>query len=283
MDIEYSIQKLFPLKKLNRFSKVEDPRDILYLKINDKYFIEYHPWAEFGDISIYEYLDQIKKNNDLSSKAKELLQIEIEKDKIECKSLKNNFLLVEYEQNLSQKDIPVKVKYSSFDIIDDLLSKGTRVRIDFNGKVPKGKLENWLNGQSKDRLALVDYFEDPGADPILLRSINSYGIKIARDRLHIPTEYINYNIVKPNVDLFEKCNFNHSILSSYMGGDLGRYHCYLIYCKFGNKNLFHGIHTPCLYEKQIEFLTGPFNNLNINQSAIQYIYSYLRSLSWTKV
>lgn len=276
MELEYSIQKLYPLKKLNAFSKKVE-REVLFLRYEKSFYLEYHPWKEFGDKDIEELLSEIKCTNKLPTFLNQQLEVEKERKNFQLEGFKNHSL---------NEDAKVsKLKYLG-DLNDLIIrinkSSSEKIRIDFNNQLNYSQASLFLTKLGKNTHK-IDYLEDPyPIDKSWVDLGRKFNISLAQDR-NCDETIDTFHILKPNVDEVNKYE-KDAIFSSYMGSDLGRIHCYLLLLKYGNLELYHGINTPMLYKDQVDifFEVGDQYFLPHLQN-IEKVYENLASLNWSSL
>ncbi len=274
MEIEYSIMKLRPKKRLNRLSFGE--REVLFFRVNRNFYLEYAPWIEFGDISCEQMLNQIRVTKELPLFLLKTLKLE-ESNNIDHKKFKNHKFGVG-DQAYSRK---IKFNGSFEDLKKDLFKSGGTFRIDFNNGSSVQALSSFLKSNSRELNERIEFLEDPFTlNGESEKFILDYGIKIAADRNQFFHPLHAFNIYKPNIE-YNDNTFDYSIFSSYMGSDLGRYHCYLHLMSYGNLDLIHGINTPDLFDDQVCLFKDEGEcNLSLNTTSIDIIYKKLEKLEW---
>lgn len=273
MKIDYSLYHLLPLKQLNNFSSLQQ-RFGVYLKINDVFFLDYHPWEEFGDLSVSDFLLSLKQNG-LSEHLHSLLQLEMNKDLIVNHPFKNT--------SLNQKIVKIKVLQDLSTLAEqlNLLDETKKYRFDFNNKFTLEEILLFWDALSYTNKSKIDYFEDPCTNENDCWSkLKHHGIPLACDRNPKSSTYYDVEVFKPNAEPFQK-NSRPQIFSSYMGGDLGRFHAYLSLMHFGDLNLYHGIDTPNIYNNQLELFKMDAEFFYINHTAVIQMYQQLKELSWS--
>ena len=276
MGIEFSLYELTPKYQLNRF-KVEQYRGVL-LKVDGEFFVDYFPWAQFGDMSIQDLLGQVQKDGVLPDFLQQCLSLDETRFEIDHWDFMNHGIY-----NGDHINTPIlKIKYiDSFKQIDELLEKThSKLRIDFNNGGEFNKILCWWNNLSEKNKEKIDYLEDPF---IFNKEQNTYlrdmGISISADRNLFQKNFYDFNILKPNIDICNSFPLD-SIFSSYMGHDLGRYHCYLALMKFGNLSLAHGINTPGIYNEQMNIFTQKGMHTSVTPIVLKQLYEDIKGAKW---
>ena len=269
--IEYSLYELQPLSALNAKSSKGKKRG-MYLRVkNDSGFgyADYFPHAELGDLSVEDVVSgkrdiHFEKALWFATNEKELRQ------RITARSFKNHCL---YKDGKAERVLKVKVfGKQDFTKIRKLLQNDVTVRLDSNGAISVDQWNSFLKELEADELGKIEYIEDPGA--------GDWGqliVPAAKD--FTEREGFDYVIHKANARFLE--NNGKAIFSSYMGSDLGRYHCWLELMDRGDLELVHGINTPGLYQDQLEIFNCEDGVCTLNESAVDEIYANLNRRSWT--
>jgi hypothetical protein len=270
MQIDYCLYELSALKKLNRFHQNKFAG--VLLRINKIYFLDYFPWEEFGDQSVLQFLDKLKPTKKLPAFMHQLLSLEQEKELIKNKPFYNH------------GQTTIKLKYlGSLDNLKKQLTLLTHahIRIDFNNGLNKFEALSFWQSLPLSIKNKIDYLEDPcPANELDWSELAANGIPLACDRNPKFEKIIKAIVFKPNIEQ----NFEAStkkIFSSYMGHDLGRYHCYLALMKWGDLNEAHGVDTPGIYQNQKELFQLNGDQLSLNKVEVSKLYLELRSLNWT--
>ena len=272
MDLEYCHYELTPLVKRNRFN--DSSRKGLFIRVDTDYFLDYFPWKEFGDKSVPEFLDELKRKRSLPDFLLRDLDVEKNQHKIQKKGFLNHSF-----NNLNSNVCKVKF-LGDFDELRIKVEQfqGLKIRIDFNnyGKVEE-ILHFWRSLSDKSK---IEYFEDPGYREEDWQEFINEGIPIAKDRMDDKNNLAGFNILKPNRD---KPKSKNCIFSNYMGSDLGMYHCYLHLMQKGDLDLTHGIVTNGIYKEQREIFSFLAGRWILNQSEIDKLYDDLRRREWKKI
>ena len=276
MEIEYSLVHLKQRTQINRFAEKE--RETLLLRVDGEFFLNYHPWGEFGDLNCQEFLNQYIKKKQLPPFMQELFYLEKKRKVVAHKSFFNHSFGEESEK------IPfTKIKYLGDlnSLIEKIKQAKTKLRIDFNLALTRDQFNSFLAELGQELIKKIDYFEDPYILDENQKALPIYENLIACDRDSYCPKIHSFRIFKPNIDNF---NFEKNFfVSSYMGHDLGIYHCYLFLLEYGNLNLHHGIVTPKVYSQSSDlFLNNGFEFM-INVKAVEFLYKSLQEINWTKI
>lgn len=272
MDIDYSLFTLNPRRKLNRFDT--NKREGVYLRIDKKYYVEYFPWQEFGDSSVHQFLGDVRKSKKLPNYLLQLLNLEKCKDRIQHLDFYN------HKFDGVANGTVCKLKYKNdLSLLNHEIKKNEgKVRIDFNNGLSQNAYWKWESELSDSIKKKIEYIEDPFV--IENKLLLSSSIPFACDRNKWIDCVYEFKILKPNIDEYEDC-YEKIIFSSYMGGDLGRYHCYLALMKWGNLNFYHGIDTPNIYDEQLPlFVDQKDGRLSLDKFILEEIYNSLREREW---
>lgn len=279
MEIDYYIDNLTPRKRLNRFHDNEI-RKILYLRIDREFFLEYHPWEEFGDQNILSFLEETRRNEKLPKFLIKLLVLEQKRKMIPFYSFNNH----DFGSNVSDFNGKyIKIKFDdNYPLIEKVLSQGNYVRIDFNNKFEFSEFEKWYNCLDLYQREFIDYLEDSGSNDFVLAQLKNLGLQLASDRnVYIP-EYHQVKIIKPSIEDIKQSN-TVNIYSSYMGGDLGRFHTYLALLQNGDLDLIHGIDTPGIYQEQLPLFKSNGLRREIDISMVEKMYIELEGKNWQRL
>lgn len=274
VQIDYSFHRLTPLKQLNAFSDQGRRQGVLF-RIDQKYYIDYTPWEQFGDASIDDILEQVKNEKKLPSFLESLL--EIEKNPLPAKIFLNH----SFGEEKSAKKIKLKYLNSldeTFSIIEQ--NKAQEYRVDFNGKLDKESFSGLLEKLAEQKIENIEYIEDPCVlNEELVKKAKEYGYALACDRIN--TDFtLDYKILKPNIENVEHLT-HETIFSSYMGHELGIYHCYQALLRHGNLELYHGIHTPGIYEEYMNiFELSQQGECSLNEDKLKKLYTKLEGTTW---
>ena len=276
MDIEFFIDKLIPKQKLNRFHKIR-ARKVLYLKVDHEFFLEYHPWEEFGDLDVNSFREEIKKKKCLPNFLMQLLELEKNRKNIQNLSFRNH----EFGKvDKSYHGQYLKIKYdNNYSFIENILSNGVKVRIDFNNNFHFDEFKGWFYQLENSKKELIDYLEDPGLKKLDLIELKKLGIQLASDRSPLIPDIYQVKIYKPSIEDLIRLDIP-IIFSSYMGGDLGRYHTYLSLMLNGDLNLIHGIDTPGIYEGQLDLFLSDGLTRKIDNFQVNAMYKELENKEW---
>jgi hypothetical protein len=276
MGIEYSLYELTPKYQLNRF-KVGQYCGVLF-KVDGQYFVDYFPWVQFGDLGVKDLLEKIHKDGELPDFLQQCLSLDKMRFELDHWDFLNHTL---YNDERVQNPV-LKIKYiDGFNEINEILeSTPSKLRIDFNNGGSSKKILCWWNSLSEKHKEKIEFLEDPlSFDEEKNTYLRKIGISLAADRNIFQQEFYDYNILKPNVDIVNSIP-NNSIFSSYMGHDLGRYHCFLALMKWGNLSLAHGINTPGIYNEQLDIFNQNGMHTNIAPMVIKQLYTQIKGAKW---
>jgi len=122
--MKYCLYHLEPITRLNRFSRGEVRRGVL-LNHEGAYF-DYHPWTQFGDKSVEDFLASLKKDG-RNSQVSNLMALDKRRSEIKHESFFNH--------SFNKIGECSKIKYtdekSLVFFLDEAL-KDSKVRVDFN-------------------------------------------------------------------------------------------------------------------------------------------------------
>ncbi len=277
MGLEYFKYTLHSKSKLNPFDN--RLREGVLFKLDDAY-CDYCPWEIFGDMGVDSLLAHIKSDGELPP----VLQKQINLDRNRRKKEELPFLNHGFNSSASPV---IKFKIQSFlESLESLdLDKVQRIRIDFNNTYSFQQVVKFWEDLSELIKSKIEFLEDPC--PYTEQEwgeLSSMGIPLALDRNQLGSNVlsIEYGIYKPNIDV-SPGSFNKVVFSSYMGHDLGRYHCYLELLEKGDLELYHGINTPNLFHEQLELFHCVNGHCRPNLSAIELMYKNLEELTWKKL
>lgn len=272
MKIEYSYYSLTPVKQLNNFSNTELKQGV-YIRIDNQFYLDYFPWSFFGDLGSEDFLNTLKQSG-LPHWAHDLLSLEKDKEHIEHKPFLNH--------GAGEKVQKVKVVMTLDELIEQIknTTSSVKLRLDFNNKYTLEEILNfWSKLKNQDK-AKIDYLEDPCPNMNdEWAKLQEKNIPLANDRNPKESTSYDFEVFKPNCESFKKQK-RPQIFSSYMGADLGRYHCYLSYCQNADETLFHGIHTPGIYNEQRELFIKKKAMYIPDQSVIHALYDDLKNRKW---
>lgn len=271
MDLAYYLYTLTPVKRLNALTDTSSRGGVLFC-IDKKYYLDYFPWQEFGDLTCLDLLMKVKDTG-FPPFMKQLLELEIDKEHIKHDSFLNH--------GFNDKEAEV-VKLKVLDLqsvikqIDDV--RATSIRLDFNGAYSTDEVVDFWNLLPERNKKRIEYIEDITKDDSWER-LKQIGIPLASDRIQFKSDR---KILKPNIDLINE-NTKEHIYSSYMGHNLGIYHCYLSLMKYGDLSKFHGIDTPDIYQEQSSLFNRNKNECNIDKVKVHNMYELLGGLDWTSI
>lgn len=289
MEIKYSLYKLYPKRRLNHLGDKKVRAGILF-RFNQSCFVDYHPWEQFGDPAIEIVLEWLRKGvcNEFTDRLFELANLDEKRIVIKHIPFFNHILVSDMND---QDDVApnkiVKLKglcelEQDLKMIKNFTQKKIRLRLDFNNLSDFSYITSLWHSLSEQEQSLIDYIEDPFKyEANLWHCLKAQGIPLACDRNEEQDNYIN--IWKPNIE--KRPRGDNYILSSYMGHDLGRYHCFLeLMCSHENiLKLVHGINTPSLYEGQLNLFVETDGALSINTVVVDGMYNELKEREWNSI
>lgn len=270
MELEYSIYTLKAKRPLNRFGHTE--KKGVLIRVDQRYYLDYFPWEEFGDKSVENFLAELKRTKVLPSFLLRDLVVEKDKNNIEHQPFKNHFFG-------DTKNRVCKLKFlNDLDLLENQIIgfRGDKIRIDFNGYGEKQQLISFWDRILDKRK--IDYFEDFGAESDQFEFYKC-GIPIASDRFQFVDGIHKLNIVKPNRDEIN-VSIKNQVFSSYMGHSLGVYHCFLHLMKSPFLDQIHGIIVPEIYIGQDDIFKTSGNKYTINEDRISDMYNDLKKREW---
>ena len=276
MNVFYSPYTLTSKKKVNRLSPPGKTYGV-YLKgvlKNKVFFADYYPHLPLGDRSVESFLDEFKYQEHLyDQKVFDLLLKDHSFQKLGPKIFFNHEL---WDGTKNPEAQVVKYKLLGLDDVRflPLLSQGIRLRLDSNGLFSKEEYLYFLDEIPKNFYPLIDYIEDP------LKTLDWEGLTLRTARDFIPGTPCDFFIYKPNCEFLPKTSLP-VIYSSYLGGDLGKWHAYCELIGQGDLTLTHGIHTEGFYEEETSFFEGSYRDgFKANLSQVQKIYQNCSELPW---
>lgn len=278
MVVKYSKYELSPKSALNRFdTKI---RQGCYFSLDDKFYLDYCPWIEFGDLSVNDILYKIQTEREIPKLFTKLFTLDSQRNNIK----KNSFL--NHDLNSHKFSSIVKVKCSAETCLSDLFSlypQDVRLKLDFNNSMTfKGFIKALSEITSKDKKRIF-YVEDPCIfNTTEWKLINQEGIDLASDR-NPYNGVAQFIVYKPGIDLKIQSNLSQkTIFSSYMGSQLNNFHTYLEAMKLADLELHHGINTGELFEDNPNIFTAEEGDrFSLNFSVVDKMYEKLQERVWT--
>jgi hypothetical protein len=278
MGVKFSKYSLIPCSRLNRFEITS--REGCYFSLDDKLFLDYCPWIQFGDLSVDDMILSIKESNDIPKLFSKLFEIDSRGIQDQYKSFLNHDL------NIQKHSKYIKVKCDESTDLTKLISSfssDNKLRLDFNNALTPSVFKDMfskLDNQYKNR---IDYIEDPFIyDEQEWTRLQQDGIKLGTDR-NIRNEISHINIYKPGIDLDLPINTHQDIIfSSYMGSELNTFHTYLEASDKADLSLRHGIYLPTLFEDQFKIIKNiTEDRYVVDKISINELYNKLKGLEWT--
>lgn len=272
--MKYSPYILKPLKDLSVLSDKSKDREGAIIQYQGSFF-DYHPWVEFGDKSVEDFLAEIREGGPTEVMLK-FQALWNGKEEIPEKAFLNH--------QLNSHGKVVKLKYTSKDILDLCLKNNDlqKLRIDFNNTSSFEECKKLWTSLSDSERRKIEYMEDPFPKDHSWKELHSLGIPLACDRNLKDGNHYQFEIYKPNVDLAPSPQ-SIQIFSSYMGHDLGRYLCYLELMKYADLDLYHGIDTPMMFEDQIPLFKRSGDETIIDKDSLNSLISKLEGLKWIEL
>lgn len=249
----------------------------VYLKarLDDRVtFADYFPHASFGDKGIDQFLADFKyQKEEYDQKVFHFLQYEHNYHFIPQKSFHNHQLWTGTE-DLEAKVVKYKLHRTNDDTFLDPLKRGLRVRLDANCLFNRDGLKNFISLIPPEYLSQIDYVEDP----LVEKNWDKIGIKSARDLIKGTPHDVH--IHRPNCKFFPE-NETNVIFSSYLGGDLGRWHTYCELLEKGNLNEIHGIISKGFFAEEKYFLKGNYETgFAADPVVVKELYQDLHNREW---
>ena len=274
--IWFSRYQLTPLRKLNAKSG-SGMMEGVFLKVQDERgefgYADYFPHVELGDLSVEQVLQG--ERDEYFEKCLHFAKNEKRLRTQEHLPFLNHQLGMSSNHN---KTAIIKLKLFG---IEDLslarqcLERQMPLRLDANGSVSFEQWQAFLASLSQEQRELIDYIEDPGRG-----DWKALGVPSAQDFQQ--NESFDFYIHKANAKFFpENLSSSKVIFSSYMGSDLGRYHCYLELLEKGDLSQVHGIHTPDCFEEQGSLFEPSGEALRPGTEAITSLYANLERRQWS--
>jgi hypothetical protein len=276
MKVLYSEYSLTPLRKANRLSSLDSKRGV-FLKgtLGDKVlFADYFPHEALGDSSIGEFLSRFKyQDHEYDKKVFHFLLKDHDYQKLKPVKFFNHELWI--GTGASHSSV-AKYKLQGHDDFSflPLLENKVRLRLDANGLFSRKEFSDFVKQIPELSRHLIEYIEDPLKDT----DWSDLALPSARDFIAgSPYEVFIY---KPNCEMRQK-NDKKTIYSSYMGSDLGRWHSFCDLVETGDLKEYHGIVTKGLYQEQIDFFKGSFNEGFVPElELVKKVYKEVSHSEW---
>lgn len=247
----------------------------LKAKINNRItYADYFPHASFGDKGVDQFLSDFKfQKEEYDQKILHFLNHEHQYHDIPQKTFLNHQLWTGTE-DLEASVIKYKLHRTNDDTFVDALKRGLKVRLDANCLFNREGLKNFISLIPSEYLGQIEYVEDPLVD----KDWSGIGIKAARDLIN-GTPHDVY-IHRPNCNFFP-VEEPKVIFSSYLGGDLGRWHTYCELIERGDLNLIHGIISKGFFAEEKHFLKGNYETgFSADPVIVKELYQDLHNLEW---
>ncbi len=276
MEIFYSPYTLTPLKRLNRSSNMEKKHGV-YLKAKNNgrsTFADYFPHVAFGDKGVDFFLSEFTlQKEEYDRKVLYFLLNEHRYHNIPQKKFLNHQLWTGSE-DLEAEVVKYKLLKTNDHTFLDPLKRGLRLRLDANGMFNREGLKHFLASIPPEYLSQIDYVEDPLVD----KDWSDIGVKAARDLISGTPHQVQ--IHRPNCSFYQEGE-SKVVFSSYLGGDLGRWHTYCELTELGNLDEIHGIISKGFFAEENFFLDGNFQEgFTPNPEKVKEIYQDLENREW---
>lgn len=276
MEIFFSHYRYTPLKRLNRTSSME-PKHGVYLKAhlsNRITYADYFPHAAFGDKGVNQFLTEFKfQKNEYERKILHFLNHDQHYQTIPQKHFYNHQLWTGTE-DLEASVIKYKLLRPNDDTFIDPLKRGLKIRLDANGLFNRDGLKHFIALIPPEYLPQIDYMEDPLVD----KEWNDLGVRTACDLINGSPHDVH--IHRPNCRFYPETE-SKVIFSSYLGGELGRWHTYCELVEKGDFNQIHGIVSRGYYREEKYFLTGSYETgFCPDPMKVKEVYQDLQNLEW---
>jgi|GEM_PF-2353978 len=276
MKVFYSPYILRPLKRANRLSSL-DPKPGVLLKgvLGDKItFADYFPHPPLGDRSCDQFLSEFKfQEIEYDQKIFDLLLRDHTFQNLKPKKFNNHQLWTGVEQ-IESKIIKYKLLHTFDRSFMTCLERGLRLRLDGNAIFNRTEYHHFLKEIPEKYLPQIDYIEDPLSE----KDWTKLPVPSASD--FIEGNHFDYYIYKPNCEFFPKTDAK-IIFSSYLGGNLGRFHTYCELVESGDLSLTHGIISDGFFQEEINFMRGSYTEGFIpDNESVRRIYQDASNSSW---
>lgn len=277
MKVLYSHYSLTPLKKANRLSSVE-PKTGVLLKgvLGDKVlFADYFPHPLLGDRPLEQFLSEFKfQDHNYDRKVFDFLLKDSDLQRLTPKTFFNHQLWSKGDE-VKSKVVKVKIQDEEDFSFLPLLEKKIRVRLDANGLFNKESFQKYL--KAIPDISSIEYIEDPMKDS----EWNGISLPCARD--FITGSPYTHIIYKPNCEFYPK-EETKIIFSSYLGGNLGRWHSYCELIQKGDLQEVHGIHTEGFYQEEVPLFQGSYETGFIaDTQPVKKLYQMVANSNWKQL
>jgi hypothetical protein len=267
MNVYFSPYKLTSRKAANRLSSAGVKQGVL-LRVKMRFtdhFADYFPHEELGDKPIDHFLEVFKYQQ--QEHERKIFYFLLEDERLRSQKLRPhlNHQLWDGHEELRSPVVKYKIRHHEDFGFIPALKKKYRLRLDANGLFNRDTLERFQQQIPQDLLPFIDYLEDPMQD----KDWGGQLLPLAQD--FIRGEPASVVIHKPNSRFYPTTD-KRIIFSSYMGGDLGRWHAYCELLERGELKEYHGINTPGLYAEE---------KLDLTQiKTVEEMYQDLHHLEW---
>lgn len=266
--------KLFSVGSLNRFSDGKSAREGIIFWDGDAFF-DYHPWIEFGDLPVDEFLNDVRMRGPSRVMSKHF-SLWRERSTLDYVGFFNHSLNASGEVS--------KIKFRQGMDLPSLIKEFgcQKIRIDFNNMLDIEETKSLWASLDTEIKHKIEYFEDPCPEIEQWKQLKQLGIPLACDRNTAELSSFDFNIYKPNVDI-KPVEGKRNIFSSYMGHDLGRFQAYLELMKSGDLDLYHGIDTPAIYENQLVLFESDGRKTFLIESVLNKLLDQVSSYDWEEI
>ena len=276
MKVFYSPYILSPLKRANRLSSLDPKPGVLIKGVlgNKITFADYFPHLPLGDRSCDQFLSEFKfQQTEYDQKVFDLLLRDHTFQNIKPKKFYNHQLWTGVEQ-LESKIIKYKLLHSFDRSFMICLERGLRLKLDANALFNRKEYHEFLKDIPEKHHSQIEYIEDPLHE----KDWSDLKVPVASD--FIDGSQFDYYIYKPNCEFLTKTEAK-VVFSSYLGGNLGRFHTYCDLIENGDLTLIHGIITEGFFEEEISFMRGNYSDgfLPDNES-VRRIYQDASNSHW---
>lgn len=237
-------------------------------------FADYFPHLPLGDRGVDQFLSEFKfQDIEYDRKVFDFLLRDHGFQSITPKKFFNHQLW-SGPQDITANVVKYKIMHLEDRNFMTPLEKGVRVRLDGNALFERKDYFQFLKSIPEKYIPLINYIEDP----LLSKDWSDLVIPTARD--FIEGTPFDYQIYKPNRE-FKPKNDSICIYSSYLGGDLGRWHAHCELMENGNLAYIHGIISEGYYQEETPFHSGSYHDGFIaDMASVKKIYQKINGQNW---
>ncbi len=276
MKVYFSPYQLTPLKKANRLSSMEKKDGVLLKGIlgDTVLFADYFPHPELGDRHCDQFLQEFKfQKYKYDQKVFAFLLKDVDYQNLKPKTIYNHQLWTP-DEDLQAPVVKYKLQDPKDDRFIEALDRGARLRLDCNGLFSKKGFEGFWKEISAKHRPLIEYVEDPSYDT----DWGDLTAPVARD--FVDGGPAPFYVYKPNCEFYPKVE-GKVIFSSYLGGDLGRWHSYCELVGTGDLKLYHGIVTPGYFSETRDLFSGSYREgFNPDTMNVRRLYQDTLAQPW---